>query len=58
MAGWKDILTDVIKLTDEVKRLNRKTELLSERTISIDKRVVRLETIIEIAEKQAYLPRK
>jgi hypothetical protein len=58
MAGWKDILIDVIKLADEVKRLNQKTELLSERTIQMDKRVVRLETIIEIAEKQAYLPRK
>ena len=58
MAGWKEILIDVINLTDEVKRLNEKSELLSERTISIDKRVVRLETIIEIAEKQAYLPKK
>ena len=58
MAGWKEILIAVIKLTDEVKNLNQKTELLTERTISIDKRVVRLETIIEIAEKQAYLPRK
>ena len=58
MAGWKEILIDVIKLTDEVKRLNQKTELLSERTISIDKRVVRLETIIEIAEKQAYLSKE
>jgi len=57
MAGWKEILIDVIKLTDEVKRLNQKSELLSERTILIDKRVVRLETIIEIAEKQAYLPK-
>jgi len=57
MAGWKDILIDVIKLTDEVKRLNQKSELLSERTISIDKRMVRLETIIEIAEKPAYLPK-
>ena len=55
MAGWKDILIDVLKLTDEVKRLNQKSELLSERTIAIDKRVVRLETIIEIVEKQAYL---
>ena len=27
-------------------------------TIAIDKRVVRLETIIEIVEKQAYLPNK
>lgn len=58
MAGWKDILIDVINLTDEVKRLNQKSELLSERTISIDKKVVRLETIIEIAEKQAYLPKE
>jgi hypothetical protein len=58
MAGWKDILIDVIKLTDEVKRLNQKTEVLTEKTISIDKRVVRLETIIEIAEKQVYLPRE
>jgi hypothetical protein len=57
MAGWKEILIDVIKLTDEVKRLNQNTELLTDKTISIDKRVVRLETIIEIAEKQAYLPK-
>lgn len=58
MAGWKDILIDVIKLTDEVKRLNQKSELLSERTIAIDKRVVRLETIIEMGEKQAYLSKE
>ena len=58
MAGWKDILIDVLKLTDEVKRLNQKSASLSERTIAIDKRVVRLETIIEIVEKQAYLPNK
>ena len=29
MASWKEILIDVIKLTDEVKRLNQKSELLS-----------------------------
>ncbi len=58
MAGWKDILIDVLKLTDEVKRLNQNSELLSERTIAVDKRLVRLETIIEIAEKQAYLPKE
>ncbi len=52
MAGWKDILLDVIKLTDEVKRLNVQTEKLSDRTVEIDKRVVRLETMFEIAQKQ------
>jgi hypothetical protein len=52
MAGWKDILLDVLKLTDEVKRLNVQTEKLSDRTIEIDKRIVRLETMFEIAQKQ------
>lgn len=52
MAGWKDILLDTLKLTDEVKRLNQQTEKLSERTIDIDKRLVRLETMVEISQKQ------
>lgn len=52
MASWKDILLDVIKLTDEVKRLNGQTEKLSDRILDIDKRVVRLETMVEIAQKQ------
>lgn len=52
MASWKDILLDTLKLTDEVNRLNGLTEKLSERTIDIDKRLVRLETMVEIAQKQ------
>ncbi len=56
MAGWKEILLDTLKLTHEVKRLNQQTEKLSERTIDIDKRLVRLETMVEIAQKQ--LPKK
>lgn len=55
MAGWKDLLLDVLKLTDEVKRLNGATEKLSERTIDIDKRLVRLETMVEIG-RQRRLP--
>ena len=52
MAGWKDILMDILKLTDEVKRLNTLTEKLSNRNVEIDKRVVRLETMVEIGQKQ------
>lgn len=52
MAGWKDILVDVLKLTDEVKRLNAATEKLAERTTDIDKRLVRLETMVEISQQQ------
>ena len=55
MAAWKDLLLDVIRLTDEVKRLNGTTEKLSERTIDIDKRLVRLETMVEIG-RQRRLP--
>lgn len=55
MASWKDILIDVLKLTDEIKRLNGLTEKLSDRIIEIDKRVVRIETMVEISQKQ--LPR-
>jgi len=57
MAGWKEILLDVLKLTDEVKRLNSTTEKLSERTIDIDKRLVRLETMVEVGQ-QRRLPSK
>ncbi len=52
MTTWKSILLDTLKLTDEVKRLNQQTEKLSERTIDMDKRLVRLETMVEIAQKQ------
>jgi hypothetical protein len=52
MASWKDILVDTLKLTDEVKKLNGLTEKLSDKTIELDKRLVRLETIIEIAKVQ------
>jgi len=52
MAGWKDLLLDTLKLTDEVKRLNRDIERLDAHVISVDKRLVRLETMVEIAEKQ------
>ena len=48
MAGWKHLLLDVLKLTDEVKKLNSATEKLSDRTIDIDKRLVRLETMVEV----------
>ncbi|WP_456379959.1 hypothetical protein [Thiolapillus sp.] len=58
MAGWKEILMDVLTLTDEVKRLNEQTQKLSDRTIDIDKRVVRLETMVEIASQRKLPGRK
>ncbi len=56
MAGWKDLLLDTLKLTDEVKRLNRDIERLENHVIGVDKRLVRLETMVEIAERNRQLP--
>jgi|GEM_PF-909311 hypothetical protein len=59
MSSFTDLLMDLIKLTDSVKALDAKTERLSERTIDIDKRVVRLETFVEVGQdQQKKLPGK
>lgn len=50
MAGWKEMLLDVLKLTDETKRLNHDIDRLQDLVIDIDKRVVRLETFVEVGE--------
>jgi predicted nucleic acid-binding Zn-ribbon protein len=52
MANWTEILLNTLKLTDEVQKLNHLTEKLSDKTIDLDKRLVRLETLIEVAKYQ------
>lgn len=52
MAGLKEMLLDLLRLTDEVKRMNRDIERVEATLIDVDKRVVRLETVIEIAAVQ------
>ena len=52
MAGFREMLLDVLRLTDEVKRMNRDIERVEATLIDVDKRVVRLETVIEIAAVQ------
>jgi hypothetical protein len=56
MAGWKDLLIDVLKLVDETKRLNQDINRLQSHVIDVDKRVVRLETLVEVAKYQTRLP--
>ena len=57
MGGWKDLLIDILKLTDEVKRLNKNIERLESYTIDMDKRIVRLETVVELSQAQLSLPK-
>jgi hypothetical protein len=57
MAGWKDMLLDVLRLTDEVKRMNRDIERVEATLINVDKRVVRLETLVEVAKTRSSQPR-
>ena len=55
MAGWKELLIDVLKLTDETKRLNSDIDRLQSHVIDVDKRVVRLETLVEVAKYQTRI---
>jgi len=50
VATWKDILIDVLKLTDEVRRLDSTTTQLAQHTLDLDKRLVRLETMAELSQ--------
>lgn len=58
MAGWKDLLIDILKLTDEVKRLNQSVDRLQGHVIDVDKRVVRLETLVEVAKMHPNQPER
>ncbi len=53
MSGWKELLIDVLKLTDVTKRLNQDIDKLQSHVADIDKRVVRLETLVEVAKYNA-----
>jgi hypothetical protein len=55
MASWKDLLIDVLKLVDETKRLNKDIDKLQSHVSDVDKRVVRLETLVEVAKYQTRL---
>lgn len=48
MSGLKELLIDLIKLTDEVKRINKIQDRLQAALTDVDRRVVRLETMVEI----------
>lgn len=58
MSGWKDLLIDILKLTDEVKRLNENVNRINDHVMDMDKRLVRLETMVEIARMQPITPGK
>ncbi len=50
MSGWKELVLDIIRLSDTVQRLNDMVEKLTDQTNDIDKRLVRLETFVEVAK--------
>jgi hypothetical protein len=51
-ADFLNILKDSVKLTDAVERLNGAVSELKNDVHDIDKRVVRIETMIEISQSQ------
>ena len=57
MSSWKDLLIDILKLTDEVKRLNQTIERLQSHVVDVDKRLVRLETLVEVSKYRKRIER-
>jgi len=57
MSGWKELLLDTLRLTDEVKHMNQDIQRVESTMIDIDKRVVRLETLVEVAKYQSNSPK-
>ncbi len=53
MASWKDILVDVLTLTDETKKLNRDIERVESLLTDVDRRLIRVETVVDMATLQA-----
>ena len=55
-AEFLKILKDTVKLTDSVERLNRANENLQGKIEQLDKRLVRLETVVELATSGKFKP--
>ncbi len=53
MASWKDILVDVLTLTDETKKLNKDIGRVEALLTDVDRRLIRVETVVDIAALQA-----
>lgn len=49
MSRWVEVLRGVLLLTEEVKRMNHALERLEGRVLDIDRRLVRVETLLEQA---------
>lgn len=56
------VLKDVLRMRDDLDRLSKNVDKLANVANEIDKRLIRIETMVEIAEKrstrQAKLPTK
>ena len=62
LADAVAVLKDVLRMRDDLDRLSKSVDKLATAANDIDKRLIRIETMVEIAEKrssrQARLPEK
>ena len=55
MPGWKEILMDMLKLTDEVKSMNREIERLESYVVEVDNRLIPLVKIDHEKYQRAHI---
>lgn len=58
MGSIIQTITDMIKMNDKITSLSKNIKELSDDVRNIDGRVIRLETLLELAEKQQFLRKK
>lgn len=62
LADAVSVLKDVLRMRDDIDKLSKNVDKLATAANDIDKRLIRIETMVELAEKrntrQARLPSK
>jgi hypothetical protein len=53
MSSWKDLIVNTIKLSEDVKRLNEETKKIDSDLNGVDKRLVRIEALVEFTALNA-----
>lgn len=58
LADAISVLKDVLRMRDDLDRLSKNVDKLADVANDLDKRLVRMETMVEIASRRASSPMK
>jgi hypothetical protein len=56
IADARNVLIDVLRMRDDLDRLSKNVDKLADVANDLDRRMIRIETMVEIASKRANTP--